>query len=172
MIMKRSEDEPHGPMNRTLWMVNPVGKAATVIEDIEARLGTDQMNEYRYAIESVYEQDGSVWVWALGDWARQIVERVVGKRISSRIPKQPTAYNPTQWRCKAYKVQGPITPPEAEAWHRKPTVDIGDRIVIDKGPFKGEVATVRSKTTHGTYRVELVDAAVPIEVEIGHWRPL
>jgi len=165
-------EEPYGPMNRTLWMVKPIGKAVTVIEDIEARLKTDQMDNYRYSILSVYEQGGMVYVWALGDWARQNIERVLGKRITSRIPNEPTARNPTQWRCKAYKVQGPITTLEAEAWHRKPTVDIGDRIVIDKGPFKGEVATVRSKTPTGTYRVELVEAAVPIEVEIGHWRPL
>lgn len=169
---KRHEEEPYGPMNRSLWMVKPIGKATTVIEVIEARARTDRMKHYAYAIESVYEADGMVWVWAHGEWARQAIERVVGKRISSRIPNEPTMPNPTMWKCVAYKVQGPITDQEAEVWSRKPTAEVGDRIRIAKGAFRGEPAVVRRITAIGTLMVELVDAIVPIEVEIGHWEPL
>ncbi len=167
----RSEDT-YGPLTRSLWMVKPQGKAANVIEDIEARLKTEQMDKYRYSILSVYEQHGMVWIWAQGEWARQNIERVVGKRITSRIPNEPTARNPTMWKCKAYKVQGPITALQAEAWHRKPTAEVGDKIRIAKGAFRGEPAVVRRKTAIGTLMVELVEAAVPIEVEIGHWEPV
>lgn len=172
MKNERHEDEPYGPMNRSLWMVKPIGKAATVIEVIEARAGTERMKDYAYAIESVYEADGMVWVWAYGDWARQAIERVVGKRISSRLPNKPTMPNPTHWKCRAYKVQGPITALQAETWHRKPTAEVGDKIRIAKGAFRGEPAVVRRKTAIGTLMVELVEAAVPIEVEIGHWEPV